>query len=312
VKVAAFSSAELIARLASSGIYLRTGPFISHIQSTIPSVAEGISLLYCDYALEESTDFADFHISISRPANLRHWFRPQAVFFLDGRRSFEPLPVSQAFALLEWGLNWCISNHAHHRLIFHAAVAEKNGSAVFMPGEPGVGKSTLCAALVNRGWRLLSDELALISLKEISITPIARPVSLKNESIDALRRFAPEAFIGPPCHDTTKGTVAHMRAPVDSVERSLEPAAPRWIIFPKYVSGTRTRLIPESKGRAFMRIAEKSFNYSVLGKSAFKTVADLIERCDCYDFTYGDLDEAIAVFDALDPLARSVVGRVTA
>jgi predicted ATPase len=30
---------------------------------------------------------------------------------------------------------------------------------VILPAPPGSGKSTLCAALVTRGWRLLSDEL---------------------------------------------------------------------------------------------------------------------------------------------------------
>ena len=47
-------------------------------------------------------------------------------------------------------------------LLVHAAVLERDGRAVVMPGPSGVGKSTLCAALVARGWRLLSDEVAMI------------------------------------------------------------------------------------------------------------------------------------------------------
>jgi len=30
-----------------------------------------------------------------------------------------------------------------------------------MPAKPGVGKSTLCAALAHRGWRLLAELLVL-------------------------------------------------------------------------------------------------------------------------------------------------------
>jgi HprK-related kinase A len=301
VKVAALSTAELHTQLSSRGIYLRTGPFLNHIQSSVSKLAECITLLYADYTLHERAAFADFHVTIARPASLRRWFRPQIRFLFDGRTPFKPLPAAHAFPILEWGLNWCVSSHANQYLIFHAAVAAKAGRAVILPGEPGTGKSTLCAALVTRGWRLLSDELTLISLDDACVTPVPRPISLKNASIDVMRCFSPGTVIGPVTHDTTKGTVAHMKPPVDSIERSTEPAVPAWIIFPKYVPNAPVRLHRETRGRAFMRIARNSFNYSVLGASGFKTLTQLIDRCDCYDFSYGDLDQAVAVFDSLEP-----------
>ena len=80
-----------------------------------------------------------------------------------------------------------------------------------MPGAPGAGKSTLTAGLIYRGWRLLSDELALIRRSDGQIVPLARPVNLKNESIALMQRFAPSAVFSAPAHDTAKGTVALMR-----------------------------------------------------------------------------------------------------
>jgi hypothetical protein len=312
VKVSTLSSAELRAQLSSCGIWLRTGPFINHIQSSIASIAEGIALLYADYPIESDATFADFHVAVSRPANLRRWVRPQAAFLFDGRAPFPALPLSQSYPMFEWGLNWCIYSHANQYLIFHAAVMEKGGQAAVMPGEPGIGKSTLCAALVHRGWRLLSDELALLSLGGVKVTPITRPVSLKNASIDVVRAFAPAAIIGQLTLDTAKGTVAYMRPPLDSVERSLEPATARWIVFPQYVARTPVQLDSESKARTFMKIANAAFNYSALGVAAFETVAGLVDGCDCFDLTYADLDEAIAAFDALDSSAESVRVRMPA
>jgi HprK-related kinase A len=312
VKVAALSPAELRARLRSCGICLRTGPFITHIRSSIPSVADGITLLYADYPIEDDAAFADFHVAVSRPANLRRWFRPRAVFYFDGRAAFPPLPLAQTYPMFEWGLNWCIYSHANQYLIFHAAVIEKDGRAAIMPGEPGVGKSTLCAALVHRGWRLLSDELALIFLGDVKVTPITRPVGLKNASIEVIRAFAPEAVIGQLTPDTAKGTVAHMRPPADSVERSQDPANAGWLIFPRYVANTAVELDSESKAHAFMRIAKAGFNYSALGVAAFETVAALVDSCDCYDLAYGDLDQAIAAFDALGSSVESAPTRVPA
>ena len=72
--------------------------------------------------------------------------------------------MAQGFAMFEWGLNWVVANHAHQFAIVHAAAVEKDGRGFIFPGAPGSGKSTLCAALVSRGWRLLSDEMAMISL----------------------------------------------------------------------------------------------------------------------------------------------------
>lgn len=91
------------------------------------------------------------------------------------------MPVGHAFPQLEWAMNWCISTQANFYLLLHSAVIERNGFAAIMPAPPGSGKSTLCAALINRGWRLLSDELALISLHDQNIYPLARPVGLKND-----------------------------------------------------------------------------------------------------------------------------------
>jgi HprK-related kinase A len=266
----------------------------------LPTIAEGIALLYTHYALDD-TGFADFHVSVDRPASLRGLLLGRIVFSVDGRTFFHPVSQAHAFAMLEWGLNRCVSTQANEYLIVHAAIAEKGGHAVVMPGEPGCGKSTLCAALLHRGWRLLSDELTLIQPRNATAVPLPRPISLKNASIDVMREFAPEAIIGTLAHDTAKGTVAHMAPSADSVARSQEPARPAWIIFPKYAPDEAMRLEPVSRGRAFMRLVKNSFNYSVLGASAFRTVADIIDRCDCYDLTYHDLDQVIAVFNALNP-----------
>ena len=115
---------ELGHQLKNKGIFLQTGTFITHLKTAVPGIAEGIKLLYSDYPLIKQADFSDFHV-------------------------FKPLPADQAFPMLEWGLNWCVSNHVNHYLIIHAAVIEKNGFAAILPAPPGSGKSTLCNNLTK-------------------------------------------------------------------------------------------------------------------------------------------------------------------
>ncbi|WP_296951486.1 HprK-related kinase A [uncultured Massilia sp.] len=296
--VASLTPAELARRLAGPGLAVETGPFVSRIRTPIPQVAEGIALLYGDYPLRDD-GFADFHVRLRPSGGLRRWYRPQVSFDVDGLAPFESLPLNHAFPMLEWALNWCISTRAHGWLIVHAAVVERGGRAAILPAPPGSGKSTLCAALISRGWRLLSDELALLRPDDGLLVPVPRPVSLKNRSIDVIRAFARDPVLSRPVSDTAKGTVAHLKAPPDSVAQAQRPALPAWIVFPRYAAGVATTLVPLARARAFMRVAENAFNYSHLGAAGFRTLADTVGRSACFEFHYSDLDDAIATFDAL-------------
>jgi HprK-related kinase A len=297
--VGALSQAQLRARLAGPGVWLHTGAFVVRVRSALAQVAEGIGLLYADYPLCPEQGFAHFHVNFQRVAGLRGWVRPQVRFDHDGHAPFESLPAAQAFALFEWGMNWCVSSYAHRYLMIHSAVVEKNGRAAILPAPSGSGKSTLCAALVSKGWRLLSDELALLRLDTGELAPLPRPISLKNNSIGLISDYAPGAVFGHLVRDTVKGTVAHMKAPAESVRRAAETAPPAWIVFPRYQAGAAPLLAPVPPAQAFLRAAENAFNYSLLGADGFRAVARLVDATRTFDFSYGALDDAVAAFDQL-------------
>ncbi|WP_229507799.1 hypothetical protein [Massilia sp. Dwa41.01b] len=88
-------------------------------------------------------------------------------------------------------------------------------------------------------------------------------------------------------------------APGTSVARALEPAAPAWIVFPKWERDAPAELVPVAQARAHLRLAENAFNYSLLGGAGFETVARLIEATRTVDFRYGALDDAMDVFERL-------------
>jgi len=111
--LADLSRSEFERRLAGPGLRLRAGPVVMQIQSPLGAVADGVALHYAAHPIEGSDGFADFFVRVDRPRNLRRWLHPQAVFYIDGEAPFTPLPLDQAFPLLEWGLNWCISAHCH-------------------------------------------------------------------------------------------------------------------------------------------------------------------------------------------------------
>lgn len=291
--------ADWAGRLAGPGLSIRTGPFVYRLRSSIPRLVEPLALLYEGFPSAPAEGFHDFDVELSGGGGLRRWLRPQVRFRFDGGEAFEPLPQAHAFPLLEWAMNWCVSTHVHHFLLIHAAVIERGGHAAILPAPPGSGKSTLCAALVHRGWRLLSDELALVALEGMALHAIARPVSLKNRSIEIIRAFEPAAVFNRPVPGTAKGTVAHMRAPADHVRRVDETAKPAWVVFPRWEEGAGALLSAREPAATVVELARNSFNYGALGRAGFETLAKLVTTCRSFDFTYSRLDDAVATFDSL-------------
>ncbi len=293
---------------SSSGLSLRTGPFAANVRSPLAEVASAMATLYADYPLLGPDDFIDFRVGVRRPAGWRQVWQPQVIFELDGQAPFNPLPGDQGFPLLEWGLNWCVYGLCHQYLAVHAAVLERNGRAVILPAPSGSGKSTLCAGLLFGGWRLLSDELALICPQTGDIVPIPRPVSLKNASIDVIQACAPEVRFGSRVAETSKGVVAHFQPPADAVRRASERALPGWVVLPKYVPEHPATLQPLEKSRAFMHLVENAFNYDVFGAEGFQLLGSVIDRCPCFSFEYGHLPQAVELFNRLadgQPVAAS-------
>lgn len=297
--VAHLAPSQLRHRLRTAGLRLRTGPFVTRVHSRLAELHEGIALHYANHPVLDDTEFADFHIGVDRPGGVRRWINPQVEFSLDGDAPFTPLPGDQGMPMLEWGLNWCISSHCHQYLTIHAAAVERGGRALILPAPPGSGKSTLCAGLAFGGWRLLSDELALIEPRSGQLHGLARPVSLKNASIDVIRRHAPQAKLGVVVHETSKGSVTHVQPPLASVSRMAEPATPAWVVLPRYQPDTPARLEPLARAEAFMQLVDNAFNYHVHGSRGFEVLAALIDRCECYRFTYSRLEEAVPMFNAL-------------
>jgi len=303
MNVGELSLERFAGRLAGEGVAIRWGPFVSRIVSKLPELAAPLHLLYADFPIEPPGGICDFHVCV-RPRSLRlPWEEQQVEFLLDGVRVFQPVPRQSALTVFEWRLNWCVYALANNFLIYHAAVVERDGLSLLLPGHSGVGKSTLCAGLVTAGWRLLSDELALLNPDDGRLRPLARPISLKNQSIDLIKSIAPDGTFGPIATDTAKGRVAHMKPPTSSVRRAGQPAAPRLIVLPRFRRGAPLRLAPVPKTKAFFRLAETAVNYETHGEQGFLAMIRLIDASDCYELEYSSLDHAVA---AMEDLVRSM------
>jgi HprK-related kinase A len=292
------SRSELSYLLRQDGLGLKIGRYRFLIRSTLSDVVDHIYHLYPKSELCPKGSFYDFPIEVRLVKGARRWFKPLAEFVFNGNVPFTPLPKGQAPALMVWGINWCISAFVQTHLIFHAAVVEKNGRGLIMPGPSGSGKSTLCTSLVAHGWRLLSDELTLIDLSTGKIAPFPKPISLKNASISFIEQRWPEAIKGKECHETTKGVVAHFKAPDDSMLASDQAVSPYWVLFPKYTPDSPFVCSEVDKGAAFLDLIDNAFNYHVLHGDGFRALEQCVQNVDLFDLEYSDVDDVIKWLDA--------------
>lgn len=273
--------------------FISIPPFNFKIESSIDSVISHINCIYADHEklVDNNDSFIDFNIRLERASGLRALIKPQVKFFSDNVEPFIPLPLSQAHAFLEWGMNWSVVSTEANWLVVHSAVLAKDNKAIMFPAPPGSGKSTLTAYLAMNGWRLLSDEMTIIELNTRSVIPFVRPISLKNNSIDLVQKWFPDVVMSAIAKDTTKGNVAHVKPPKDSVDKSREKAEIVGIVFPKYTQDTTLDIYTLDQTDTFMQLANNSFNYNVIGPEAFFTVGKLVDECPGFEIKYNDLQE---------------------
>ncbi len=290
--------------LAGRGLAIDVGAVTLHARSNSDLLARQLQLVYAKFPFLDRQEWADIHVDISYPTGLRRLIRPQLILRCDGQQPFEPFPADTPLPLFEWGCNWMIGQRLNNLLLLHAGAVERDGLALVLPATPGSGKSTLTAALSLRGWRLLSDEFGAFDPDSSTFRALLKPVALKNQSIDVIRRFAPGATIGPEFPKTRKGTVAHLSAHADAVARRHESARPGAVILPKWQAGSPTRWEPLTENALFAALAFNAFNYSVLGAIGFRSVVTLVRQCPGWQLVYSDLDDALATIDAAWPQVR--------
>ena len=299
MKLADASIPQIEELLRSDGLTLDFGYVKARVRSRVRPLASVLQIVYGAFPLEAATGFCDLTVTLLPQPGLRRWLRPQIQFYLEGETPFEAFDAATHLPMLEWGMNWGIAQRFTDMLLLHAGVVERDGRAIVLPAMPGSGKSTLTAGLTQRGYRLLSDEFGAVEGDSGQLRPVLRPIALKNESIEVIRRFSADAVLGPAFPKTRKGTVAHMAPDAYSVALRRTAAQARLIVFPQYVAGARTQLEAVPKSRALARLSVNAFNYELRGPAGYKAVAQLIDQCDCYTLHYGDMEDAIATLGHL-------------
>lgn len=276
--------------------YIDLKPFSFTVSSNIQAVHDGIDTLY-PQMLETNSRMSTYQISVEQSSLFRRFFKPQSRFLCDQREPFLPMAIDKAFAMFEWGMNWVVSAHEFQHVIIHSAVLAKGDKAILFPAPPGSGKSTLTSWLAFNGWRLLSDEMAIIVPGTTQVYPFVRPICLKNSSIDLAKQWFPDAAFSTIAKNTHKGDIIHLSPPIESWEQRAESANVIAIVYPNYRAESICDICPLTSHESFSMLAKNAFNYGALGDMGFKTLAGLADKVANYEIFHSNLAELQAFLE---------------
>jgi HprK-related kinase A len=297
IRMGEFSELDIEQRLRGEGLGLQVASFRCLVRSDTGLLSTPLRRLYQDYPVDPApSGFYDFRIGLSR-TRPNFWKKWEVEFDWEGSSPFPALPLAHAHPLFEWGLNWCVATASGLHTVIHSAVVERNGQALVLPGRPGSGKSTLCAALALGGWRLLSDELTIVSQTDGMVQAVPRPISLKGESIELIGNEFPVADMTLPVKDTHKGAIAYVRAPSPAVASSKQSAPIGYVVFPRFKPGTELVFEPLSRATALTDLMQNTFNVGLMGAGGFEALARAIAGAKCYAVEYGDLSSILQWVD---------------
>lgn len=105
----------------------------------------------------------------------------------------DPTPSYSESLLAVYLMGSCIGAVLHQRGLFplHGSCVTNGKDSIILTGDSGAGKSTLAAEFLSRGWKLMTDDVAVV--KEIDGVPVVQS-SYPSQKLwkDSLEQYSPE------------------------------------------------------------------------------------------------------------------------
>ena len=205
----------------------------------------------------------------------------------------------QLFTILERQLSKYLGEEVRDFFLLHAGAVAKRGAGIVFPGPSGSGKSSLTLALLRKGYRYLSDEMAVVDPVTAQLQPYPKPLAIKDRSIfpDIVDRN--DLWYGAEAGDAASTSVWYVQAE-DVFPDAMGRCVPvRFIIFPTYKTGANPglRLVgPEETAR---KLLQNSANFARLRTNGLALMAKLVDEAECYELACGDLEETAELIDQL-------------
>jgi hypothetical protein len=171
-------------------------------------------------------------------------------------------------------------------LWLHAAAVERNGRALLIAGPSGQGKSTLSTKLCERGWRLLSDDIAPTSMEADIVYPFPQAPR---------RRIFPGSVID----KYEIQTLEREEVVFEAHEVHLAAVGVAAIVYVEFSVGGSASLEKLTGGSAALEVLRNSVNFGDHKEAAVSRAAALGTRIPAYKLCYDSVTTAVDQLESL-------------
>jgi hypothetical protein len=171
-------------------------------------------------------------------------------------------------------------------LWLHAAAVERDGSAMLLCGRSGQGKSTLASLLCDRGWRLMSDDVAPVRMDRNEVLSFCQ---------SPVRRIPRDRKLEP---HKRKGLV-RQRVPLRPDQLRRDPAPIRSMVFLTFSVGTAPVVRRFTPGETALEVLRNSTNFVDHKAGAVERAAAMARGLLGSSLSYGSSAEAAGILDTL-------------
>jgi hypothetical protein len=184
-------------------------------------------------------------------------------------------------------------------LAFHAAVLAKQGRTLVVPGVSGLGKTTLTAGLLLRGWSYVSDEALALEWSPAAPLAYPRPLALSAWSRSSLGLDG----LGVPADREWLLRPADLGA---AVEHRPGPVTHLLLMEPREAAGGATpEPLPTHRSEAISALLQRGFTHVRDPARALTALAGVVSAAAVTRVRQGTPEQTAAYADAwaLAPLA---------
>lgn len=181
----------------------------------------------------------------------------------------------------------------------HAAAVSHAGRSLLMPGNSGVGKSTLTAFLVAKGFGYLGDDIIALAEDDWALLPLPTCLSIKTGSWPILEECFPTLRQLPTLD--RYGREMRYVEPQGNYDCLTQARAPSAILFPFYKAGEATTLRPVEPLDGMVRlIGAHTALMTPATEARLAKLLAFVEQTPAFELTYCDLPGAkMAIEDLL-------------
>jgi hypothetical protein len=187
-------------------------------------------------------------------------------------------------------------------VVCHAGGVVHEGVGVVLPAHMESGKSTLTAGLVRAGAAYLSDEAVAFTRGTAVMHAYAKPLSIDPGAWYLFPELEPDGPFATNGHKESQWQVPPACFRSDAV---ADACTARLVVFPRYVAGSETDVVPLRRAEALVELAKNTFAFNRKGRDALDELAGIVRTVDCFRMTVGDLDQAVALIGELVAEARA-------